>query len=431
MNNPEIDKPIVVTEFETSKSLILAKEDVEYLRESVQEGKERKIELIQRDNEYFIKAKNFVGTIPLKHSTYPKIVINPKAGQLNFIQLWGYTENIKTAKLFDTVDISEGDSLADLMVKPFLETVMPIIEEGIFKNYITKTEKIPTIKGRLLLSQNIRDSHITKEKFWCEFDELTADILENQILLYCAKLLASRITDQSYRQNLFYFQDKLEMEGVSNVPIEPYHLDSISIQKLNQHYDDALDFCEFILRYFGYGYQTDISIPGAGHLYNMNNLFQDFVTKILRNNLPPTYSVFKEEKKRDFLIDISNQNRELDGVSRFSTDVMKPDIIIKENGVDKLIIDTKYKDIASKGDYYQAVSYSLYSKCPVLLLLPQINERRGTDFEINKEKIEQDTKIFVRTVNFEYKQSINYISIMKDRITETVNYVLNSLNMMN
>lgn len=420
MSSVEINKPIVIKEFESSYPLSLAKEDVDYIRNIVQEGDEKKIDLIQHDEKYIIKAKNFVGTIPLKYSTYPQLIINPKAGQLNFYQMWGFTENIKTAKLFDTVDISEGNSLADLMAKPFLDTVNPIIEEGIFKNYVTNTEQIPAIKCRLLLSQNIRGSHITQEKFWCEFDDLTADILENQILLYCSKLLASRLTDTKYKQKLYYFQHRLEMEGVSDVPLEPYHLDSISIQKLNQHYNNALDFCEFILRYFGYGFQIDTKIPGSGHLYNMNNLFQDFVTKILQKNLPSIYQVYKEEKKKDFLIDISNQNENLDGVSRFSTDAMKPDIIIKKNGEDKLIIDTKYKETTSKGDYYQGVSYSLYSKCPILLLLPQIKERKGTDFEINKEKTEQDAKIFVRTIDFEYKQSINYIHVMKDRILETV-----------
>ena len=115
MSSVEINKPIVIKEFESSYPLSLAKEDVDYIRNIVQEGDEKKIDLIQRDDKYIIKAKNFVGTIPLKYSTYPRLIINPKAGQLNFFQMWGFTGNIKTAKLFDTVDISEGDSLADLI----------------------------------------------------------------------------------------------------------------------------------------------------------------------------------------------------------------------------------------------------------------------------------------------------------------------------
>lgn len=420
MSETLIEDPTSIKEFEQSVPLFLAKEDVDYLRNNVQEGEEKKIDVIQQDEFYIIKAKNFVGTIPLKHSKYSQITITPKAGQINFIRMWGFTENIKTAKLFESVNITHGDSLADLMVKPFLDIIEPIIQEGIYKNYITLTEQIPAVKGRLLISQNIRSSHITHEKFWCEFDERTADILENQILLYCAKLLSSRIISSNFKQDLYYFQNRLEIEGVSNVSIEPYHLDLISIQKLNHHYNEAFDFCEFILRFFGYGFQVNTMIPGSGHLYNMNYLFQNFVTKILQEYLPPEYRVFKEEKKKDFLSDISFQNPKLDGVKSFSTDVMKPDIIIKRNNKEILVIDTKYKEITSKSDYYQSLSYSLYSKCPVLLLLPQIDEKKGSDFKINQDISNVDAKIFVRTVDFEYPSVQNYVEIMKNRILQTV-----------
>ena len=420
MSSTETIKPISIKEFTSSEPVILAKEDVDYIKDVVQEGEEKKIDLDQQGEFYIITAKNFVGTIPLKRSKYSRITISPKAGQMNFIQMWGFTESIKTAKFFKSVDIAYGDSLADLMVKPFLDIVEPIIQEGVYKNYITVTEQIPAVKGKLLISQNIRSSHITHEKFWCEFDEHTADILENQILLYCAKLLSSRIINLDFKQELYHFQHRLEIDGVSNVSVEPYHLDTISIQKLNQHYNDALEFCEIILRFFGYGFQVDSMIPGSGHLYNMNSLFQNFVTKILQKNLSSKYRVYKEERKEDFLNNISEQNKKLDEVSRFETDVMKPDIVIKKDGEDVLVIDTKYKKSTSKSDYYQSVSYSLYSKCPVLLLLPQIEDRKASDFEINQDKFDVDAKIFVRTIDFEYPADRNYIEIMKNRILESV-----------
>ena len=420
MSETPLEDPISIIEFKSSKPLILAKEDVDYIKKNIQEGEGKKMDLDQQDGFYIITAKNFVGTIPLKHSKYPQISITPKAGQVNFIQMWGYTESIDTAKLFENVNIQYGNSLADLMVKPFLGIVEPIIQEGIYKNYVTVIEQIPGVKGRLLLSQNIRSSHITHEKFWCEFDERTADILENQILLYCAKLLSTRIISIDFKKELYYFQHRLEIEGVSDVSIEPYHLDLISLQKHNYHYKNALDFCELILRYFGYGFQKGGMIPGSGHLYDMNNLFQNFVTKILQESLPNQYDVFKEEEKKYFLNNISSQNPKLDGITPFQTEAMKPDIIIKKNKKDILVIDTKYKENTTKSDYYQSISYSLYSKCPVLLLLPQIDEKKASDFQINQSILNVDAKIFVRTIDFESHSDQNYIKIMKNRILKTV-----------
>ena len=78
MFNPDIDEPLIIKEFETSDLISLTKEDVDYLRHIVQEDGEKKIELTQHDEKYIIKAKQFVGAIPLKHSTHRQLIINPK-----------------------------------------------------------------------------------------------------------------------------------------------------------------------------------------------------------------------------------------------------------------------------------------------------------------------------------------------------------------
>ena len=114
MSNTEIIKPISIKEFASSEPVILAKEDVDYIKNVVQEGEDKKIDLDQQGEFYIITAKNFVGTIPLKHSKYSQITISPKAGQINFIQMWGFTESIKTAKFFEGVGNCIIDNKAPL-----------------------------------------------------------------------------------------------------------------------------------------------------------------------------------------------------------------------------------------------------------------------------------------------------------------------------
>ena len=58
-----------------------------------------------------------------------------------------------------------------------------------------------------------------------------------------------------------------------------------------------------------------------------------------------------------------------------------------------------------------------------MLLLPQIENKKASDFEINQERFDVDAKIFVRTIDFEYSADRNYIEIMKDRILESVQNV--------
>ena len=50
------------------------------------------------------------------------------------------------------------------MAKFYIDSVSKIIAEGIYRSYVTQIEQVSGVKGRLLLTQNIRSSHITKEK---------------------------------------------------------------------------------------------------------------------------------------------------------------------------------------------------------------------------------------------------------------------------
>jgi len=269
-------------EYQESEILTLSKEELEFLKQKVNEGKTNsKIEILpQGENQYQLKATSWVGTIKIPNSY--TIIIRPKIGNLNFFKMLVYSENLADLKFFDLVQASEGKDLVDFMARLFYEKTKEIIQDGIYKSYVSKVEEIPTIRGRLLLVQNIRSPRITKEKFWCEYDDLSSDTLENQILLYCTKLLSTLVHDRKLKEDIHYIQTIFEKVGVSDVFLDLYHLDMVTYQKFNQHYENALKLCEFILRLTWYGdFTKEDMLPIYGFLYNMNSLFQNFVTKVI------------------------------------------------------------------------------------------------------------------------------------------------------
>lgn len=405
-------------EWQTSEVLTLSKKELEFLNQKVNENKTNsKIEIIPKgENQYQLKATSWVGTIKIPNSY--TINIRPKIGNLNFFKMLVYSENLADVKFFDLVRASEGIDLVDFMARLFLETTNEIIQDGVYKSYISKVEEIPTIRGRLLLVQNIRRPRITQEKFWCEYDDLSPDILENQILLYSAKLIATLVRDRKLKEEIYRVQYIFEKEGVSDVFLDLYHLDMVTYQKFNQHYENALKLCEFILRLIWYGdFTREEMLPIYGFLYNMNSLFQNFVTRVIQETMPE-YRVKREPKK----------NRLLENVTKFedyeklsetvSTKVLKPDIVIQEktNGNPVFVIDTKYKKgDPSANDFYQSVAYSLSLDCPVLLLLPQLEVRKKGDYELVPE-LGKQANIFVRTIDFSEKEDLDYIELMKSRI---------------
>jgi len=417
-------------EWKKSELLTLSKEELEFLHEKVNGGRPNsKIEILpQGDNQYKLRATSWVGTIKIPNSY--SVIIKPKIGNLNFFKMLVYSENLADLSFFDLVRATEGKDLVDFMARLFLETVKDVIQDGIYKSYIPKIEEISTVKGRLLLVQNIRTPRITHEKFWCEYDDLSSDILENQILLYCAKMLSTLVRDRVIREELYSIQHVFEKEGVSEAFLDLYHLDMVSFQKFNEHYEYALRLCEFILRLTWYGdFTREEMLPIYGFLYNMNTLFQNFVTKVIQETMPE-YKV-KREPKKNRLLQNSIRFEDIENTSELiSSKVLKPDIVIQEKstGNNVFVIDTKYKkDEPSANDFYQSVAYSLALDCPVLLLLPQFEVKKRGDFELVPD-LGKQANIFARTIDFSEKEGFEYIDVMKSRIHQEISNLLTDIN---
>lgn len=406
-------------EWETSKEITLTKEDIDFLNEKVNHDRQNpKIKIIPSgEHRYRLEATSWVGAVKIPNSY--SIMIRPKVGNLNFIKMLVYSENLEGIELFDLVGASEGEDLVDFMAKLFLEVTNPIIQEGIYKSYVSITEEIPSVRGRLLITQNIRHPRLTHEKFWCEHDELSTDVLENQILLYCTKLLSLLVTGYDLKRKLREFQRILESQGISDMFLEPYHLDLISLQKLNEHYEEALRLCEFILKIIWYhDFAKEENLPIYGFLYDMNRLFQNFVTKIIKETFGQ-YNVYREPPNFDLLERIENLSSDDEKAERISEITLLPDIVIEDKKLRKpvLVVDTKYKAKTSTGDIYQSTAYSLTLECPVLLLIPQIGNKIMDGFKI-RPIYRKSGQIYIRSVDF--SDSENYIEEMKRRIKDAL-----------
>jgi len=419
-------EPILIGEHDESDEIILSDNDLDFLNEKINANElNSKIEVRPLgENRYILKARHWVGSIKIPNSY--SIIIRPKVGNLNFLKMLAYSENFDFKEYDEIVYSKEGDEMVDLMAKLFLEKTKAIVEDGIYKSYVSVTEEIPTIKGRLLVVQNIRKPRVTQEKLWCEYDELSTDVLENQILLYCAEVLSSLVKTSQNRTKLYEFQNILQSQGVSEIFLESYHLDKISIQKLNEYYSEAFEFCYFILNQIWYGdFTKDERIPSHGLLFDMNDLFQNFVTKVCQE-IFMDYNVIPELRNSELLERLENENKTED-VQRVSKVNLKPDIVFKEKKSSgyALIVDTKYKDKTVANDIYQAIAYSMAYGCSTVLLVPQINKKVIDGFRLNPEigEIGKEVFVYVRSIDFSSYEN-NFIDEIKEKIKTEISSFL-------
>ena len=180
-----------------SEPLQLEQNDIDWIeRDNEEEGKKNEHGLkkldykIKSQGHFELKATGHVGSISLPSGKFI-INIEPKFENAwdNLFKLFEYTEGIEASYGVSDVPAEEGKTLWDILAKIFLKHAMHLIKTGLYRSYITKTEEITTIRGRLLIAQNIRSTQKFRTKHWCEFDEFSYDVSENQCVLYCTTLL--------------------------------------------------------------------------------------------------------------------------------------------------------------------------------------------------------------------------------------------------
>ena len=389
---------IYLTEFKTcEKYHELSKEDEDFIRNDKRLG-------LESDGR--ISANKYVGSITLPSRQYV-IQIEPKILSTNFLKLLDYAYlDKKDIDFKGKSEADEGKSLFELLAQLFIREATHIIKSGLHRNYIPETQETSSIKGRLLIAQNIRCPHRSLTKHWCEYDEISYDVLENQCILYCTSKLIQLSDNLETKRKLIGIKNIFLSQSISLTKIGYNDINAIFLQRLNKKYERIIKFCKFVLQQLDYGefVEKGTSIPDI--TFSMWYLFEEFVHKSLRCSFT-SYSVTK--------LNTEHIVQRIPGYSQkeeyFSDDApkLKPDSFI-EGGNEKIIVDTKYKEHITSGDFYQAISYSLKKKCDTILLQPKFEKTISDGFKIDRELTGSDLKIHIKTIDFKKLRRMAVIS---------------------
>ena len=428
MNELTIVEPIIiklVEHGEYSETVELDPKDVDWINQQNDEDDEqyhRDLKKLKLKNlgegKYQIKAKGHVGSISLPSSNVI-ITIEPKMKNAweNLFKLFEATETMDPKYGGNIVKSEEGFNLWDILANTFINKTLHLIKSGLYRRYITKTEEITTIRGRLLITQNIRSPQKFRVKHWCEFDELSYDVSENQCVLYCTNLLLIFVKNKKIKQELVRIKNIILSQDVTlQYNFTVADINSIVINRMNKKYDALFTWCRMILKNIAYKKFSGKGIPIPDFTLNMWDLFEKFVNVVL------------VEHYKDKSIEINYQDKFKQiivrdyGNSYPHPTNLKPDNVLTSKLDDgKLILDTKWKKVVKPGDWYQAISYSLALKCDTILLLPKQDKKYSDGFKIPDEFTHNNLTIHVKTIDFEQaSESNDFIGDLKSQIHEIV-----------
>jgi len=336
----------------------------------------------------------------------------------NIYYLLCYAWNKLDEKDRVSIDIDDKTELLDLFAKILINAGKMLLKRGIDKDYVDHTTDLAGIKGKLEISQTLKSNLLSKQRTICTFDEFTANILSNQILVTTIyRLIRTKGLDKQLKIDL---RNLLRMFAeVDQLELKSSLFKQVKINRNNYLYGFIINVCQII-------YENTLPSEEKGIFKfsdftrdenKMNQLFESFVRNFYRIEQSKFNSVRKEGIKWQFTA-TENDNQYL---PQMITD------ITLENEFEKIIIDAKYyretmtlnydKEKIKSANLYQLFSYLLNQQdndsktlhASGILLYPTIEKEYDLQFKYGNHNIH------IRTLNLNTNWK-NISSRLKDII---------------
>ena len=221
-----------------------------------------------------------------------------------------------------------------------------LMKQGLLKSYVIHSENSSSMRGKLLMQHQMLNDAMLKPKFFCEFDELEYDSIENRVILQALTIVERTSDNADVRMKAMDLAQKLSgvvQKTTIPLPLRQRMMQSYSRQNLR--YKSIHSTCEQIIQESGI---EDIYKGNDSYIvpvfYDMNELFETFIQNLFL--------------KYHNGVETQHSEKAWDGKGDLGPRRMKPDVIIRDEGVCKHIIDVKYKTKnISSGDLYQLGFY--------------------------------------------------------------------------
>lgn len=290
-----------------------------------------------------LTARGYIGAIALDGL---QIVLEPKVPLNTAVHMLAVLGDVPP--LAERVAPIGTSGLTDLVARWFVGVAGPLVERKLLRRYQTHQEETLFVRGQIDVVGSLRLQFSGRPTLDCRFDEYTADVLENQILL-AAALTAQQLPGLG-RETASRLRRMVAMlsEVTPRVPAG-WERSGVILDRLSQAYEPSLALANWILERaspeLGKGYATS---RFQAFLIGMSDVFQRYVTKVLAERLPAGFILTAEPGG---WLDTAHQLTK-----------SYPDIVVRTPGGEVVVLDTKYKNLAghprpSETDVYQVVTY--------------------------------------------------------------------------
>ena len=369
-----------------------------------------------------LQAKNYVGIIQTKDGTTVEIL--PKIAKLSDSKkdeekakkiLLNMLKTLKDSP-FKNIDMANlklsKTPLLEIFISMFLDELTKLVQRGLKSDYINQEENLQYLKGKLKISQQIKQNYIHKERFYVEYQEFITDRVENRLikttLSFLYKKSKSNNNIKRIREFIFVF-DQIQVSH--NIKSD---FEKVKINRQMKDYEQVLIWAKTFLLGNSFSPYKGNDIAFA-LLFDMNLLFENYVGAYL--------------KKQGLKVKLQRSVHHLAYMNEKGQFRLKPDIVIEEN--DNIIIaDTKWKLLSfdkkyqgvNQADMYQLYAYGTkYENCEEMYLIyPKDIIESGNEYQYFK--VTENNDLNLKVIFFDMEMSFKSNDFLFQIVLPASNY---------
>ena len=304
------------------------------------------------------------------------VSIRPKLAIARVLFLASYAMGAFKLREMDRFYFAEARTLVEALALALAAAARRAFAGGLVHGYRIEEEATYTVRGRIRIDDQLRRRFGAPLPIEVRYDEFTDDVIANRLVKAATvRLGRMRLSSRRSRDGLHWIATRLE--NVSLVEFSAAAVPEVTFDRLNEHYREVVALARLILRHTSFEAARG-RVRALGFLIDMNQVFQGFVTRALREALGVSWRVFRSDRVLPRIF--------LDEEERIR---LMPDLSWWEAGTCTFVGDAKYKRIAHapdarvpNADLYQLLAYATALDLPGGLLIYAQGEAEPTAYRV-------------------------------------------------
>ncbi len=248
----------------------------------------------------------------------------------NIYYMLTYAFGVLRQENYEEIGSESFENIHDLLAAILSKGLAQQIKQGLYREYVAVSEDLPTVRGKINISNSAKLKMQRKQLISCEHDEYSENNRFNQIIKTTAGILLKQ-PSVSEKRKAELKKELLFFANIEEIEHSAIQWDTLRFQRNNQSYKMLLNICYFVLKGLLHSDEKgNFKMASFLDEQAMCRLYERFILEYYRYHY------------RNVLSANSTQvNWETDdGIIDFLP-IMQTDIMLK-SGNRTLIIDAKY-----------------------------------------------------------------------------------------